>query len=239
MRRCQRPIRSHGPTSSSSWPTTCAYDGFGAAGNPISQTPAINRLAAQGCRFRNHFVTTSICCVSRASILSGQYARRHGIKDFGQPFSAEAWRQTYPALLHAAGYHVALVGHLGVGKETPPDTFDLTDLHPNLRNFFTPGNPQHRTAHIGDVAVAAVEELSQKQPFCLGVNFSAPHADDGARASFRPTPATSRCIATRSFHALRPPTRHSIGRCLTSSSGRRGGGAGSGASPRPKCSSGP
>ena len=54
-------------------------DALGCAGNPIVQTPNIDGLARQGMLFRNNFVTTSICAVSRASVFTGQYARSHGI----------------------------------------------------------------------------------------------------------------------------------------------------------------
>src|SRR4051812_20830187 len=67
------------------------WDTLGCAGNKIVQTPNIDALAKRGTMFRNAFVTTSICCVSRASIFSGQYARRHGIEDFKTSFTASAW----------------------------------------------------------------------------------------------------------------------------------------------------
>ena len=38
-------------------------------------------MAAQGAHVRNAFVTTALCSPSRASILTGQYASRHGIID--------------------------------------------------------------------------------------------------------------------------------------------------------------
>jgi len=58
------------------------WDALGANGNAVIQTPHLDRLAHGGLNFRNCFVTTSICAVSRASVLSGQYARRHGVLDF-------------------------------------------------------------------------------------------------------------------------------------------------------------
>src|SRR5262245_55069331 len=78
-------------------------DSLGCTGNRLIRTPNIDCLAANGVRFRNHFVTTSICCVSRASIFTGQYERRHGIGDFTTPFTLAQWKETYPALLRAAG----------------------------------------------------------------------------------------------------------------------------------------
>src|SRR5687767_5226455 len=75
------------------------WDALGFMGDPIVKTPHLDRLAGRGVVFRNAFVTTSICAVSRASLLSGQYARRHGINDFATPFTAEQWSKTYPGLL--------------------------------------------------------------------------------------------------------------------------------------------
>jgi hypothetical protein len=45
---------------------------LGCTGGRVAKTPNIDRLAHQGTIFRNAFVTTSICAVSRASIFSGQ-----------------------------------------------------------------------------------------------------------------------------------------------------------------------
>ena len=54
-------------------------DTLGCYGNPIVETPNIDSLATRGVRFANAFVTTSICMTSRASIMLGQYAARHGV----------------------------------------------------------------------------------------------------------------------------------------------------------------
>lgn len=89
-------------------------DAMGCAPNAAIKTPALDRLASQGVRFRNAFVTTSICCVSRASVLAGQYARRHGIHDFARPFWPEAMSQTYPMLLKKAGYYTGFIGKWGI-----------------------------------------------------------------------------------------------------------------------------
>ncbi len=57
------------------------YDEFGAGGHPYMQTPHIDRLAREGAIFERAFHTTPICSPNRASIVSGQYASRHGIID--------------------------------------------------------------------------------------------------------------------------------------------------------------
>ena len=80
------------------------HDTFGFAGHKICQTPHLDTLAAESHIFRNAFVTTAICMVSRASIFTGQYEARHQIHDFRTEFTAAAWGRAYPELLKQAGY---------------------------------------------------------------------------------------------------------------------------------------
>src|SRR5713101_269002 len=86
------------------------WDAAGYTGNSIIQTPNIDALARAGVAFRNAYVTTPVCAISRASIFTGEYARRHGILDFTTDFSPTQLAQTYPALLHAAGYRTGFIG---------------------------------------------------------------------------------------------------------------------------------
>jgi N-acetylglucosamine-6-sulfatase len=69
-------------------------------------------LAARGVTFTNAFVTTSECCPSRASILTGQYSRHTGVVQNYGPRSYPAFRErsTVPVWLLRAGYQTALVG---------------------------------------------------------------------------------------------------------------------------------
>src|SRR5574340_548542 len=48
-----------------------------AARFPWFKTPNMDRLAAEGVRFRNAFVTSSLCSPSRAAFLTGQYNHRN------------------------------------------------------------------------------------------------------------------------------------------------------------------
>lgn len=168
-------------------------DALGCAGNKIVQTPNIDGLAARGVYFSNSFVTTSICCVSRASFLSGQYARRHGIGDFATPFKPEAWSKTYPALLRKAGYRTGFIGKFGVGnaKETAAmdKAFDYFKGLPGQAGpFLDPKDPTkpHATARFGEQALEFIRGCEAGKPFCLSISFSAPHARDGQPREFPP-----------------------------------------------------
>lgn len=167
------------------------WDALGCMGGPVVQTPNIDRLAARGVTFRNAFVTTSICAVSRASILSGQYARRHGIEDFATPFLDAAWSRTYPALLRSAGYYTGFIGKFGVGKDVAPmaAAFDVWHGLPGQGGpFFRPNDPkrQHATARFGDQALSFLRNAPSDRPFCLSLSFSAPHARDGEPREYPP-----------------------------------------------------
>jgi len=164
-------------------------DALGAAGNKIIKTPNLGKLANDGIRFSNAFVTTSICCVSRAGIFSGQYMRRHGIEDFNTSFLDEAWSETYPALLRAAGYKTGFIGKFGVGveKDMPVQTFDYWKGFGGQGRYETEdenGNFIHLTEKMGNQAVEFIRSFAGDDPFCLSVSFKAPHCQDGDPRQF-------------------------------------------------------
>jgi arylsulfatase A-like enzyme len=165
------------------------WDTMGCMGNPIIRTPNMDALAADGVKFTNAFVTTSICATSRASIFSGQYARRHGIHDFGTSFSDEAWAQTYPARLKAAGYRLGLIGKYGVGRDRDfhKDTFDYwkgIPGQPKYEHTDADGNYRHMTQIMGEQSLEFLQGCSKDEPFCLSVSFKAPHVQDGDPRQF-------------------------------------------------------
>jgi arylsulfatase A-like enzyme len=90
---------------------------LGFSGNEAIHTPHMDRLAGEGVYFDNAFVTTSICAVSRASLLTGQYARRTGIYGFREALTPEQLNQTYPALLRESGYYVGFIGKWGISPQ--------------------------------------------------------------------------------------------------------------------------
>ncbi|GAB4034060.1 sulfatase family protein [Spirosoma gilvum] len=160
------------------------WDALGATGNSIIQTPNLDDLASKGMLFKNAYVTTAICCVSRASLLSGQYMSRHRINDFDTPFSPAALAQTYPLLFKKAGYKIGFIGKYGVGtKHQPSDAYDYWSCtkksQPDYEVLNTQGQLIHDTDTISHDIQKFLGKYGGRGPFCLSVSFKAPHELDG------------------------------------------------------------
>lgn len=163
------------------------WNALGAMGNTIIQTPNMDKLAHEGILFSNAYVTTSICCVSRASILSGQYESRHKIDDFSTDFSEDALSKTYPVLLKKAGYAIGFIGKFGVGKHPPDSIFDFFvntegggKTQPDYLIADEKGHQIHDTDTIDHAMLKFLDQYgSGSEPFCLSVSFKAPHIQDG------------------------------------------------------------
>ena len=165
------------------------WDAMGCAGNPYIVTPNMDQLAREGVMFTKAYVTTPICAISRASILSGQYAWRHGIEDFSTHFTDSAYQFTYPMLLKKAGYHIGFIGKYGVGKEEdfPVKEYDYWRCFPGQGYYWhkdSLGRDIHLTQIIGRQALEFLNEYGNKGPFCLSVSFKAPHSQDGDPRQF-------------------------------------------------------
>src|SRR5215203_4002693 len=86
---------------------------------PWLKTPAMDRLAAEGVRFRNAFVTLPLCAPSRAVFMSGRYNHLNGIANNRTPFLGTD--NTVQNRLRTAGYTTAYFGkwHMGNQRERP------------------------------------------------------------------------------------------------------------------------
>lgn len=164
------------------------WDALGVAGNMAVRTPVLDSLARDGVRFAEARVTTSICMVSRASILTGQYMSRHGITAFGRPIAPEAFAQTLPGVLRRSGYWVGHVGKYGVGAARPDD-FDVLRAYEGVHWMTAPdGRRVHVTEQNTRDALAFLTSRPSDRPFLLMLSFFAPHAEDRAPEQYLPQP---------------------------------------------------
>ena len=160
-------------------------DVLSCAGHPIIKTPTVDRLAQNGMRFTNAYVTTSICAASRASILTGLYEHTHNYTFLKPPLKSEFSANSYPFLLKKSGYQTGFVGKFGVNLDLKDETlkgmFDFYKPSPkNAPHFVTlaDGSKRHSAEVWGDEAINFIKNTNPEKPFCLSVSFNAVHAVD-------------------------------------------------------------
>ena len=162
------------------------WDSIGAAGNSIVRTPRIDELAREGIRFEQARVTTAICMVSRATLLTGQYMSRHAVTEFGRAIAPEAFALTYPGLLRRAGYWIGYVGKYGVGQPRQGD-FDFLRAYEGTHWMAgSSGERIHVTEKNARDAIAFLQARPKNRSFALTVGFFAPHAEDSAPEQYLP-----------------------------------------------------
>jgi N-acetylglucosamine-6-sulfatase len=95
-------------------------------------------IGAHGVTFDNSFVNYSLCCPSRSTMLTGQYAHNHGVRGNQLPSGgysklAPTIGNTLPVWLQRAGYYTAHIGKFlnGYGA-TGPDT----DVPPGWNEWY-------------------------------------------------------------------------------------------------------
>ncbi|WP_145178135.1 sulfatase family protein [Rubripirellula lacrimiformis] len=162
------------------------HDTLGVAGHPVVKTPHLDQLAADGIRFTNNYVTTSICGVSRASLYTGQWMSRHGNEGF-RAFDTP-WSETYPGILRNHNFYVGHVGKWHNGK-FPQDKYDFGRSYFGTHWFDQPdGTKIHVTKRNEVDAMEFLKTRPDDKPFVLTVAFFATHAEDRNPLQFLPQP---------------------------------------------------
>ena len=161
-------------------------DALGCYGSKHVKTPNIDAEAKRGVRFAKAFCTTSLCSPSRASILSGVYAHRHGVRDnFTElPANLPHW----PGRLRERGYATAYMGkwHMGENNDAPRPGFDWFVTHKGQGKYFdtewnvnglrreTPKS--YYTTVVTDYAVDWLKTRTDGKPWALCIGHKAPHS---------------------------------------------------------------
>jgi N-acetylglucosamine-6-sulfatase len=180
-------------------------------------------IGARGVRFNRSYVSYPVCCPSRATYLTGQYAHNHGVMGLYPPtggYGRFDKRNALPVWLQRAGYHTAHLGKFlnGYGDQEPADvppgwsdwhaTVDYSTyqmwgytMNENGR-MHTYGRPFDENPKLYQTNVLAAKaarivrrNAGGSKPLFLSVNFLAPHHE-------------SRAIQRRSGRLVRPAPRH-------------------------------
>ncbi len=85
-------------------------DAMGAYGNPVIQTPNLDRLAAEGTRWTGCRTNHPFCQPARATILTGQYSTTHGVTFNGIDLPEDAVEQSVATRFGEAGYRTGYFG---------------------------------------------------------------------------------------------------------------------------------
>ena len=163
---------------------------MGCYGNKDIITPHMDKLAADGVRFRNHYNSTSICMASRASVMTGLHEYRHGCNFSHGDLERRLFDQSYPLKLRQSGYFTGFAGKIGFlieGErfEAFEKEFDLWAGGPGQTHYETAKNKgitqyaekhPHCSRAYGAWAQDFMKSAKQSgKPFCLSISFKAPH----------------------------------------------------------------
>ncbi len=181
----------------------------------VADMPQVQaRLVDEGVTFANAFVTTSMCCPARASILRGQNTHNHGVwrnlPSNGGGFPAfrnlGLEQSTLATWLEHVGYHTVLIGKYmngypaGAGQSyvppgwaewyVPISPFDLTyyGFKQNANGEIVEyGEDRYKTDVEADIAVDVIERATA--PLFLLVSPWAPHKEIRSGGAVPPVPA--------------------------------------------------
>ena len=154
-------------------------------------------LGAGGTTFQNSYVSYPLCCPSRATFLTGQYAHNHGVVTDNQ-YGVLDNTNTLAVWLNHAKYRTAMVGKYlnGYGlvnrREIPPgwtQWFALTggteqkryafNMNENGKLVYYPRKPQNYIDYVLNAKVNGLlkEWAPSPKPFFLYYNPNNPHGE--------------------------------------------------------------
>ena len=174
------------------------FDALSCLGNPLADTPNLDRLAAQSVRFANCFNQTPVCAPTRHSLATGQYCHAHGVlTNRHMPYPG---MRTIAHALQPLGYRRFQLGHMhrtdrsmdtgyepwideNMWRETmPPKALRRFDWERQAITRRTTAGPSPRTReqywgyHVATNAIRLVESaVARDERFLCWTAFTEPH----------------------------------------------------------------
>ena len=101
--------------------------------NPEIQTPALDRLAAQGTTFTRAYCPNPTCTPTRSSMITGKYPSQHGAYSLGTKLPES--ETTVGEIFSAAGYRTALVGKAHFQPLQSTAEYPSLEAYPTLQDL--------------------------------------------------------------------------------------------------------
>lgn len=190
----------------------------------IPMTATQQLIGFKGATFMNAFTSSPICCPSRASILSGQYAHNHATINnseaggcYGSFWRDKVEPRALPVQLNNHGYETFFAGkYLNEyhGKEVPPGWDHFFGLHGNSKYYNYSLNENGETISYGDEYLTDVlsdkmldflHTRSQDQPFFAMIAPPAPHAPYTPAPRHNQTFEGVKALRTLNFNTISGP----------------------------------
>ncbi|MBI3485947.1 sulfatase [Candidatus Daviesbacteria bacterium] len=178
-------------------------------------------IATAGATFTNNFDTTSLCCPSRSTFLTGKYAHNHHVwsnngTDGGYAiFNQYNLNQNLPIWLQNAGYTTTLIGKYlnGYGPQSTVIAPGWSEWHAlddggaegkyysyymndnGVVNFYGTGDANYNTTVLTNKATSFINaHAADSAPYFMYVAYTAPHGD--------PTAGNGAVPATQDLHTF-------------------------------------
>lgn len=163
-----------------------AIGAYGGINTELAPTPNIDRIAQNGFLFNNMLCTNAISGPSRACLITGKYSTTHGLYQNEGGIVFDSKQPTVQSILRENGYTTSIFGkwHLN----SLPAGFDYFKIHYNPSQQGTYWDPLfntnglrstekgYATKLVAEASLRWMSEIRDKsKPFCLMLNFKAPH----------------------------------------------------------------
>lgn len=218
------------------------YGDPGCYGGTLVPTPNIDRLAVQGVRCTDGYVTAPLCAPSRMGLLTGSYQQRFGCQANEDMWSRVYDRQilssshlTLPEAMRAAGYVTGHLGKWNFYRDVNACVDEAQDVMNFVSDYFPDANgtyhssagpsrvaakwgpdrsgDEYMTDRLGRKAVEFIRKYRDK-PFFLYLAFNAPHGPLHAKKEHRERLSHIEPEARQLYAAMVMSLDENVGRVL-------------------------